>query len=353
MPFDTQDFPIDAQRGAEAQPAIAAWLFTVCAMLLVMIGLGGATRLTGSGLSIMEWAPISGALPPWSTAEWERLFALYKQIPQATLLHPDMDLTGFQQIFWLEWSHRLWGRLIGLAVLGPLVWLAVTGRIRRALIPRLVGIFILGGLQGAVGWFMVASGFAADSTAVAPVRLVMHLVLALILYAAVLWTALSAWRPEGQGALGWIRAALAGATGLVALTIIAGGFVAGTHAGFLDNSFPLMEGHLIPPDWAHLTPWWANLTQTLPAVQFDHRLLATLTLLAVLALVGLGWRDARGPRLRGGLVALGLVVMLQYGLGVATLLWVVPVGLATLHQVTAALLLSACLLCLHAARRPK
>jgi len=181
----------------------------------------------------------------------------------------------------------------------------------------------------------------------------MHLVLALILYAAVLWTALSAWRPEGQGAPGWIRAALAGATGLVALTIIAGGFVAGTHAGFLDNSFPLMEGHLIPPDWAHLTPWWANLTQTLPAVQFDHRLLATLTLLAVLALVGLGWRAARGPRLRGGLVALGLVVMLQYGLGVATLLWVVPVGLATLHQVTAALLLSACLLCLHAARRPK
>ena len=350
MPFDVRDFPIDARRHGQRQAAVALWLFGVCAMVLVMIGLGGATRLSGSGLSIMEWAPLSGALPPWSDAEWHRLFALYQQIPQAKLLHPNMTLAGFKGIFWLEWTHRLWGRLIGAAVFVPLLWLWSTGRIAGALVPRLFGLVLLGGLQGAVGWFMVASGFFPDSTAVAPARLVVHLVLALILYSALLWTALSAWQPLPCGAPAWLRRALGAVTVMVALTIVAGGFVAGTHAGFIDNSFPLMEGHLVPPGWAYLAPWWRNLTQNLAAVQFDHRVMASLTLLVVLAVVAAGAR-ARGRMLRGGLHAMALAVLVQYSLGVATLLTVVQPALATAHQVVAVLLLTACLVALHAARR--
>ena len=144
---------------------MAAWLFTVAGMILVMVALGGATRLTGSGLSIMEWAPFRGTLPPMSDAEWHRLFALYQQIPQYELVNRGFGLAGFKHIFWLEWTHRLWGRLIGIVFLVPLVALWLTGRIERRLIPRLVLLFVLGGLQGAVGWFMVASGFFADSTA--------------------------------------------------------------------------------------------------------------------------------------------------------------------------------------------
>src|SRR6185437_6740633 len=146
---------------------------------------------TGSGLSIMEWAPFGGILPPLTDADWQRLFRLYQQIPQYKLVNDGFGLDGFKQIFWLEWTHRLWGRLIGLAFLGPLIWLFATARIERRLVPRLGALFLLGGLQGAVGWFMVASGFLPDTTSVSPVRLVVHLALALALYAAIVWTGLS------------------------------------------------------------------------------------------------------------------------------------------------------------------
>ncbi len=177
MPFDldTSARRIETSRDVSDRRLVAGWLFAVCAMLWVMIVLGGATRLTGSGLSIMEWAPLSGVLPPWSDAEWTRLFALYQQIPQYKLINDGFGLEGFKHIFWLEWTHRLWGRLIGVAFLVPLVVFGVRGAIRRGLWLRLAGFFVLGGLQGAVGWFMVASGFAADSTAVSAYRLVAHL----------------------------------------------------------------------------------------------------------------------------------------------------------------------------------
>src|SRR5579885_675155 len=154
MPFDDRTFPLDSGNTRHNRRQVALWLFAVCFMIGVMVALGGVTRLTGSGLSIMEWAPFSGALPPMSQADWEKLFALYKQIPQYALLHDGMTLDGFKQIFWLEWVHRLWGRLIGVVFLVPLIWFSVTGRIERRLRPRLVLIFVLGGLQGAVGWFM-------------------------------------------------------------------------------------------------------------------------------------------------------------------------------------------------------
>lgn len=351
MPFDP-----DAAHPSAATPTmrprdrhlVSLWLFTTCFMILVMIVLGGATRLTGSGLSIMEWAPLSGVIPPLSHADWEHLFSLYKEIPQYKLLNQGFGLSGFQHIFWLEWTHRLWGRLIGLVFFVPLVIFAVRGMIPRRLVPRLVGLFLLGGLQGAVGWFMVASGFFPDSTAVSPYRLVIHLTLALILYAAILWTAMSLRWPNPHPAPRLNRRLATTTLILVALTIVAGGFTAGLHAGLDYNTFPLMDGRLIPSGYAMLHPFLRNLTENIAAVQFDHRLLATLTLLSASITVVLGLR-AGLPR--APLIALGLVVGLQYSLGVATLLNMVPVDLAVAHQLTAALLLTAALVLRHRLRR--
>jgi cytochrome c oxidase assembly protein subunit 15 len=349
MAFDATAFPA-ASAPARDRRRVALWLFGLCVMVLVMIGLGGATRLTGSGLSIMEWDPIMGALPPMSDAEWQRLFALYKAIPQYALVNEGFGLAGFKQIFWLEWTHRLWGRLMGVALIVPLAWFAWKGAIRRDLVPRLAVLFVLGGLQGAVGWFMVASGFFPDSTTVSPYRLVVHLAFALVLYAALLWTALGEWRPERTASPRGLRRVAWGLVTLASLTILAGGFVAGLHAGLTYNTFPLMDGRLFPDGYAALTPFLRNLTENIPAVQFDHRLMATLTLLAILATAYRFLpRLAPGPPARS-LFALALVALAQYALGVTTLLWMVPPALGTLHQVVAVLVLSAAIALLHATR---
>ncbi len=373
MPFDDRSFPsIEAALDRRRRHRVAAWLFVVSFMIWGMVVLGGATRLTGSGLSIMEWAPLSGALPPLSHAEWERLFALYKQIPQYALLHPGMDLAGFRGIFWLEWTHRAWGRLMNVVFLIPLVWFAVTGAIRRPLILRLVGLYALGALQGAVGWFMVASGFEAASTAVSPYRLVLHLCLALTLFAGMLWTAFGVLEPVAPSIpRGRHLRRLAGAAATcVALAIVAGGFTAGTHAGLVYDSFPLMDGRLFPAGYADLHPFLRNLTENVIAVQFDHRLLATLAAVLTLATVACGLllpaNRARLPRARLpearlpearlpepariALVCMGALVLTQYGLGVATLLSHVEVPLAAAHQANAVLLLAAALAVTHSLR---
>ena len=358
MPFDVRDFAGASAGERAASPRnrklVGGWLLLICAMILVMVVLGGVTRLSGSGLSIMEWAPLSGALPPLNHAEWEQLFALYKTIPQYRILNDGMDLSGFQHIFWLEWTHRLWGRLIGIAFLGPLVFFWATGRIERRLRPRLLLLFLLGGLQGAVGWFMVASGFFPDSTAVAPLRLAIHLALALILYAAIFWTALGTLHPAPRtdARAGWLQPALMAFLCLLSLTIVAGSLVAGTHAGFEYNTFPLMEGHLVPADYGRLQPFIRNLTQNLAAVQFDHRLLATLTVLAGAIVVATGWRQPDSA-IRRAVAAIAALLALQYLLGVTTLLLVVPTALAVLHQANAVLVLTAGLWALHQARVPR
>ena len=354
----------NATRGRQTR-LVAVWLFAMCAMLLVMVSLGGATRLTGSGLSIMEWKPIMGALPPWSDAEWQRLYRLYQQIPQYALVNQGFGIAGFKHIFWLEWTHRLWGRLIGLAFLGPLVWFALRGAISRRLAWRLGLLFLLGGLQGAIGWFMVASGFAADSTAVSPYRLVIHLVMALSLYAVIFWTALTLWQdgavPASAGLrvrgphvrdphVRGLRALTAGTCCAVALTIVAGGFVAGLHAGLTYNSFPLMDGSLVPAGIAQLQPFVRNMTENVATVQFDHRLLATVTALLASATLIVGLRGGVAGRLRTALLLLGLAVLGQYALGITTLLWVVPPALGTMHQAMAVLVLTAALAALHAGR---
>jgi len=359
MPSDVAASPLLGRLRLARRPApraVAAWLFVICAMLLVMIALGGATRLTGSGLSIMEWAPLMGTLPPLSEAEWRRLYALYQQIPQYSLVNHGFGIEGFKGIFWLEWTHRLWGRLIGIAFLLPLLWFAVRGAIDGRLARRLGLLFLLGGLQGAIGWFMVASGFAADSTTVSPYRLVVHLTMALVLYSVILWTALSLWRngapvpAQPAAASPVLRRLSVAVLHLVALTVVAGGFVAGLHAGLTYNTFPLMDGRLVPEGYWAL-PGLRNLTENIPAVQFDHRLLATGTALLALGTAAYGLRAGVSGVLRTRLLLLGGAVLAQYALGISTLLWVVPVPLATAHQAMAVLLLTAALALLHAQPR--
>lgn len=356
----------DPAAAGEARRRIARWLLLVCAMVWIMVALGGATRLTGSGLSIMEWAPLSGTLPPLSEAEWNRLYDLYRTIPQYALVNQGFGLEGFKRIFWLEWVHRLWGRLIGLAYALPLLWFWARGRIPAGLKRRLLLLLALGGMQGVVGWVMVASGFEPDRTAVSPYRLVVHLGLALLLYAALLWTALSLLRPvppaeSGDGGgMRALRAWVWAAAGLATLTMLAGGFVAGIRAGLDYNTFPLMEGRLVPPGYWWLEPGWRNLTENVAAVQFNHRLLATLTLLVAVGAAYTAWRgrgrEGGGPgeaaRRRRAVLGLLGAVALQYGLGVATLLLVVPVWLGTLHQAVAVLVLTMALVALHALRSP-
>ena len=341
MPFDAPPQAMTDRR------AVARWLLAMCAMILVMVALGGATRLTGSGLSIMEWAPVRGILPPLSEAEWVRLYELYRTIPQYELVNKGFGLEGFKEIFWLEWAHRLWGRLIGLAFVVPFAWFLWKGAIPRALLPRLLGLFVLGGAQGAVGWFMVASGFFADATAVSPYRLVVHLGLALVLHAAILWTALQLLR-DGPGvavspAVRWLVRACCAA---VALAILAGGFVAGLRAGLTFNTFPLMDGRLVPEGYGALSPFLLNWAENVAAVQFNHRVLATLVAVLAGAALWAGWRSAARPVLLGLAGAVGV----QYALGIATLLYVVPPGLGTLHQAVAVVVLSMALVALDRVR---
>jgi cytochrome c oxidase assembly protein subunit 15 len=351
MPFD----PTPAATRpvlAHARP-VAAWLLSVAGLVWIMVAIGGATRLTGSGLSIMEWAPISGMLPPLSEAEWQRLYDLYRTIPQYALVNAGFGMEGFRQIFWLEWLHRAWGRLIGLAYVAGLAWFWVRGQIPAGTKPLLLLLLALGGLQGAIGWFMVASGFEAGRTEVSPYRLVLHLGLALVLFGMLLWTALGLLRPDRTPPAGAraVRPWLHAAAGLAVLAMLAGGFVAGIRAGFTYNTFPLMDGALVPAGYLDLSPWWRNLTANIAAVHWNHRLLATLCLVAALAAGAVAWRALPPGLARGAALAFAGTVALQYGLGILTLIHVVPVGLGTLHQTVAVAVLASALVAMHALGR--
>jgi cytochrome c oxidase assembly protein subunit 15 len=332
--------------------AIALWLLACAAMIFAMVVLGGVTRLTESGLSITEWQPITGVLPPLSEAAWQAEFAKYRAIPQFQLMHSWMNLADFKTIFFWEWLHRLWGRLIGIAFAVPFLWFLLRRRIPSGLMPRLVGILVLGGLQGVLGWVMVKSGLV-DRVEVSQYRLVAHLALAIIIYAAILWTALDLLWPRPPGArpaAGLPRAAAAIAV-LVFLTLLAGGFVAGLNAGLIYNTFPLMDGGLVPEGYWQLQPWWLNFFENVAAVQFDHRLLALASLAAIIALWLAAHRHAPAARGRRSLDALLAMVLLQVALGVATLLLVVPLPLAVAHQAGAVLVFTAALVACHALRR--
>jgi len=314
-----------------------------------MAVIGAITRLTGSGLSIMEWAPITGTLPPLSQAEWERVFDLYRQIPQYQLVNQGMSLAEFKTIFWWEWVHRLWGRLIGLVFLVPFVWFWLRGRLPAWLKPHGFALLGLGALQGFMGWFMVTSGFA-DRTEVSQYRLVLHLGLAVLIYAYMLWLAIRlVWPdpPQSPARSAPVRSGLIALLVLVSITLVSGGFVAGLRAGFSYNSFPLMDGHLIPKGYSLVHPWIANLFENHAAVQFNHRLLATFTVVASLGL----WVWSRGHELTTGarhaINGIALMALVQFSLGIATLLLVVPVSLGALHQAGALVLLGLLLTALY------
>ncbi len=354
MPFDPPPIPHSVAKAATHARAVAFWLFGVAGLVWIMVAIGGATRLTGSGLSIMEWAPLSGTLPPLSEAEWQRLYDLYRTIPQYALVNQGFGMEGFKQIFWLEWLHRFWGRLIGLAYAAGLVWFWLRGQIPAGSKPRLLGLLVLGGLQGAIGWYMVASGFQADRTEVSPYRLVIHLGLALLIFAALVWTALGLLRPQGTAPeqARPVRRMLKVATWSLVAAMLAGGFVAGIRAGLSFNTFPLMDGQLVPDGYWLLSPAWTNLTANVAAVQFNHRLLATVTALMAIGAVWAALRRLPDGGARRAVLGFGAAVALQYALGVATLVYVVPVSLGTLHQAVAVLVLATALVALHALRPP-
>jgi cytochrome c oxidase assembly protein subunit 15 len=328
--------------------AIAFWLFACAAMVFVMVALGGVTRLTESGLSITAWQLVSGVLPPLSDAQWQNAFAAYKAIPQYQAIHAGMSLADFKTIYFWEWLHRLWGRLIGLVFLLPFLYFLVRRQIPRALAPKLAGLFALGCLQGALGWWMVASGLE-DRIEVSQYRLAAHLSTAVVIYLAILWVALDLIRPREISIALCLKHGASAALLLAFVTLAAGAFVAGLRAGLIDNSFPLMDGHWIPPAWGNLSPWWRNPFENPEAAQFDHRLLAAVTWLAALALFLASFKyKSRLPRSAMSAVhALFGLVTLQAGLGIAALLLAVPLGLALAHQLGATLVLTAALVARH------
>jgi cytochrome c oxidase assembly protein subunit 15 len=323
--------------------AVAAWLLACAALVLAMVVVGGITRLTESGLSIVEWQPLAGALPPLAQADWEALFAKYRATPQFAKVFPDMDLEGFKRIFWWEYVHRLLGRAIGLVFLLPYLWFLWKRALDRPLAWKLAGIFVLGALQGAMGWYMVASGLV-DDPRVSHFRLTAHLGLALVIFAAELWLALDLLRPRQERGP---RALALLVLGTVFAMALSGGFVAGLRAGHAYNTFPLMNGHVIPPETFMLEPWWRNLLWNVAAVQLVHRAFFWL----LLVLVPLLWWTIRRSGARLAANCLLAMFVVQAALGISTLLLKVPIPLAAAHQGGAVLLLAAALWTAHAARR--
>lgn len=338
-----------AERRLADDRAVAIWLFIVAAMIFVMVVIGGITRLTESGLSITEWEPVSGVIPPMSAEAWQQEFDHYKQIPEFQKLHPDMTLVQFQGIFWWEYTHRLWGRLIGVVFAAGGLWLLLRHRIRPDLRLRLLGLFLLGGLQGALGWFMVKSGLSVR-TDVSQYRLVAHLLAALFIYSCILWTAFGLIRPierilPGARSLRWHTVFL---LCLIVGMLTTGGFTAGLDGGKIYNTFPLMGGELVPGDAFALEPLWRNLFENPTTAQFIHRWLAMLVALTTLILWLRRERLAEDARLP--LDLLGGMVAIQVMLGISTLLLVVPVPLAAMHQAGAVLVLTLTLWALHSLR---
>jgi cytochrome c oxidase assembly protein subunit 15 len=332
---------------------IAIWLLVCCATIFAMIILGGVTRLTGSGLSMVQWEPIMGILPPLNLAEWEEAFLLYQQFPEYKLKNFTMSLAEFKSIFWFEYAHRVLGRSIGIIFLIPFLFFLVKGKLDRTLTPKLITMFVLGGLQGLMGWYMVKSGLVNDPH-VSQYRLTAHLALAIIIYAYILWVALDLLAPRvadrldnNNRNLGRLSLII---TVIIFITVLSGGFVAGTRAGFAFNTFPLMDGRLIPTGLFELSPVWRNFFENIVTVQFDHRLMATVLFLIIPAFWWLSGKSPLEPRVRTGVHLLLAALALQLTLGITTLLLVVPVTLAAAHQAGAVLLLTASLYVSHQLR---
>ena len=320
-----------------------------------MVILGGVTRLTGSGLSMVNWHPVQGVLPPLNVQAWNKAFKDYQQSPEYKKINSAMGVEEFKSIFWFEYAHRLLGRTIGLVFLLPFIYFWVTGRIKPGLAPKLIVMFVLGGLQGLLGWYMVKSGLV-NNPHVSQYRLTAHLISAIVIYAFILWTlldlrsrydylslrhsALRSWRLWSL----WLLA-------LVLITIISGGFVAGLKAGLMFNTFPLMGGQWVPEGIAELSPWFMNLFENRVTVQFDHRVLALSTGVLLMGWYLAGRARFEEPNIKPSFKLVGMMVIVQLALGIGTLLMQVPVWLGAMHQAGALLLLTAIVINVHSLSR--
>lgn len=337
---------------ADRSRPVALWLFAVAVMVLAMVIVGGATRLTGSGLSITEWKPIAGVIPPLNQTAWLAEFHNYQRIPQYRYLNAGMSLDQFKAIFWWEWAHRLLGRAVGLVFGLPFVAFLALGRIPRRLIWRCGVLFALGGLQGLVGWWMVASGLEGR-VYVAPERLATHLGLALALYCALIWTALEAW--FGQGRVDR-PTAWRPVTALLAVMIYAqcllGALVAGNKAGLIYNDWPRMNGAWFPKSYV-LGGLWSTLAHSQAAVQFNHRIGAYLVLILALGAAIVAQRSRYlAADFKALALVVGIFVLMQAGLGVATLMMTAPLALSLAHQTLAAIVLALAVSLVWRSRRP-
>lgn len=334
------------QRSARA---ISRWLFFVMLLVIAVIVVGGATRLTNSGLSITEWKPIAGVFPPLTHAQWVAEFEKYKQIPEFMAEHPDMDLKGFEFIYFMEWGHRMLGRLIGLAYGLPFIYYALRRRLPRGHFMRFFSILILIGVQGTIGWWMVKSGLTGDRVDVSQYRLAAHLGMAFLILGLLFWT----WRDQKEGWGPKMRAPIfKGMTSLIALLvyiqILAGAFVAGTHSGKSYNTWPMMDGGFVPPGYFSRTPLWTNLFENTAAIQFNHRVLAyIIVILAFWMLL----RARRMRRLTSRASMFLLLVLAQTGLGIWTLLEVAPLRLSLGHQFLAIFVFLSAVWMMRSARR--
>ncbi|MFN7746446.1 MAG: COX15/CtaA family protein [Hyphomonadaceae bacterium] len=366
----TNVLPVSNSRSQVALPEqrqriydlrVGSWLLFIAFLVLCMVIVGGATRLTDSGLSITHWSPIHGAIPPLNAEQWAVEFERYRQIPEYKLQNKGMSLGEFQFIFWWEWAHRLLGRVVGLAFAVPLVVFALLRHLRPSMTPWLIGMFALGGLQGFIGWWMVSSGLSGDRLDVAAYRLATHLSLAILLMSLALWTALDLITPKQpqQGDSNVAPWAI-GFVVFLAVQIVLGAFVAGTDAGLLNNDWPTFAGGLYPSDYAALSPLWRNFVENTSTIQFNHRLGAYGIGIAM-ALVWLQTRRSaqRDIVLWGNVVA--ILVVCQMVLGVSTLIgfgiWAPPqiegVLLGIAHQGLGAILFASAMMLMRASLKPR
>jgi len=335
--------PVEAAiaREKKNRALLRWWLYLVCAMILAMVVVGGATRLTDSGLSITEWKPIHGVIPPLSAGEWQEEFEKYKQIPEYQLQNAGMSLEAFKTIFWWEWGHRFLGRMIGLVFAIPLAVFWLTGRVEDRLKPRLLFLLALGGFQGFIGWWMVKSGLV-DRVDVSQYRLAIHLTLACAIFAYAFWLARGlAPHSTTLDVPGQVAVLAPIVVLMVLFQVFLGGLVAGLDAGLASNEWPKMLGDWVPDAIWDLTPVWLNWFENPISVQFNHRLGGYLLFVLILAQAWVALRsEAERPHKRRT-VLIVLLVLLQLALGIVTVLWEVHLHAALTHQAVAVLLLAA------------